>query len=153
MSRKKKKLPTDEKPAYIKFDCNIPLKKPWIKKFRKSIIYRAVNELLSLGGDQFIPTWDDTDHFHFCCSKCEVMADVLQCDFMPNYADSSGKLLYALFIWLGCPKCGDTGFRKIYFKPRVYIGQKAFTGNNLLFFGMKEAYHKKQFKCVEDESS
>ena len=72
-----------------------------------------------------MPTWDGTDHFHFACEKCHCMADVLKVEFYPRYK-GNGKL-YAFFFWLGCPDCGNTGFRKIYLKPSAYRGQECFT--------------------------
>lgn len=122
------------KPKYAKFGCNIPLKKP--KHTRSQLIYSNVNELASTGFSNFIPSWDSTDHFHFCCGDCGIMADVLQVMFYPRYAED-GKL-YALFVYLGCPKCGTTGFRKIYLKPSSYLGQEAFANNHKLYIFGKE---------------
>jgi len=121
-----------KKPKYIKFDCNIP-KKP--KCTRATFIYTSINELACTGFSNFIPTWDSTDHFHFCCADCGVMADVLEVRFYPYRED--GKL-YALFFYLGCPKCGATGQRKIYLKPSSYLGQEAFAKNRKLYIFGKE---------------
>jgi len=101
-------------------------------------IYQAVNELFSSGSREFIPTWDSTDHLHFCCAKCACAADVLRVGFYPNYpGDAKGTRMYALFIYLGCPKCGATGFRKIYFKPMSFYGQIAFTDKIKFVFGVE----------------
>ena len=139
-------------PEYKKHDCNIPLKTP--RHTRAKMIYQGVNELLSVGSSDFIPTWDLTDHFHFCCAKCACIADVLQVRFYPNYVgDSKGTKLYALFIFLGCPKCGATGFRKIYFKPIRYTGQIAFTDKKQvhLFGDGKEAVGTVQFEHPKEK--
>jgi hypothetical protein len=133
---------------YEKNGCNVPLKTPRFKRQRSTIIYQAVNELLSEGDSDFIPMWDETDHFHFCCANCKHAADVLQVDFDPRYAEN-GKL-YALFIWLGCEKCGSTGFRKIYLKPSSHLGQEAFTSEQVLVFGKeKHAFAEKKYNIVQ----
>ena len=122
------------KPEYVELGCNIPLETP--RHTKRKTIYQAVNKLSSKGGSDFIPMWDSTDHFNFCCAKCGCAADVLEVDFYPNYSgDAKGTKMYALFIFLGCPKCGATGFRKIYLKPKSFHGQIAFTEKARLAFG------------------
>lgn len=112
-----------KQPKYVEQDnCNIPLRKPRHTKTR--VIYTAVENLSTHGG-RFLPTWDDTDHLHFACGNCHGMADVLGVEFYPRYR-GNGEL-YALFFWLGCPDCGNTGFRKIYLKPSSIFGQECFT--------------------------
>ena len=111
---------------YEKHGLNKLLKTPIAPKCTKTI-YRVVNSILSEGhGDQFIPTWDTTDHFHFACEKCETMLDVLQVDFSPYPEDAEGKQkLYALMLFMACPNCKKTGMRKMYFKPTSFMCQSA----------------------------
>jgi len=131
---RKAKGKATSRPNYVNRDFNVPLRIPRFTKAKN--IYRAVNKLLSKGGSDFIPMWDSTDHFNFCCAKCGCAADVLEVDFYPNYSgDAKGTKMYALFIFLGCPKCGATGFRKIYLKPKSFHGQIAFTEKARLAFG------------------
>lgn len=124
---------------YEKYGSNHPLRRP--KNTRARILYQSVDVLLSEGSSHFIPTWDSTDHFHFCCADCRVMADVLQAQFLPYPIDEMGKKkLYAIMLFLGCPQCGSTGMRKMYFKPTSFMGQHAYTGKAELMFGQaKEA--------------
>ena len=140
------------KPKYTKGEGNTLLKTP--RTTKAEMIYQAVNEYLSTGDGNFIPTWDDTDHFHFCCGSCACIADILQVKFYPNYSgDWKGTKLYAFFIYLGCPMCGLTGFRKIYLKPRNCIGQKAFANEKQLYiFGVgKEAIEKISFEQTSEQ--
>jgi len=127
-----------ETKKYEKYGQNKPLKKPHYTRTKQ--IFRAVNELISEGNSNFIPTWDSTDHFHFCCADCNVMADVLQVDFYPYPIDAEGKIkIYALFFWLACEKCGSTGLRKIYLKPTSFMGHHAFTTHGELAFGIEKS--------------
>jgi hypothetical protein len=124
---------------YEKHGCNNPLRTP--KYTRARILYQSVDELMSEGNSNFIPTWDSTDHFHFCCADCRVMADVLQARFLPYPIDEMGKKkIFAIMLFLGCPKCGSTGMRKMYFKPTSFMGHHAYTGKaELMFAQAKEA--------------
>ena len=56
--------------------------------------------------------------------------------------------LFTLYIFLGCPKCGATGQRKMYFNPISFLGQQALTDENVkLVFGRgSEALQKKQLQ-------
>jgi ferredoxin len=68
-------------------------------------------ESILIGGSEFLPTWDKTDHLHFACGGCNHVADILQV-----FLTRDG--LFTLFFWLGCPNCGATGQRKIYLDRR-----------------------------------
>jgi len=123
--------------AYGNF--NKPKKKPFRTKTR--IIYKAVNKLATFAG-RFLPTWDDTDHFHFVCMNCHGVADVLQVDFIPKYANVGE----ALFFHLGCSNCGRTGQRKIYLKMR----DNSCSHQHTFTFDNKElTYGKKRTPCSE----
>jgi hypothetical protein len=124
---------------YEKDGGNHPLRTPKYTRARK--LYQSVDILMSTGTSHFIPTWDSTDHFHFCCADCRVMADVLQADFLPYPIDAEGKnKIFAIMLYFGCPQCGSTGMRKMYFKPTSFMGHHAYTGNAELMFGpSKEA--------------
>ena len=71
-----------EYPKYAGSYFNIPLKKPKAYKFERTL-YQSIGEFQLGGSTDFIPTWDSTDHFHFCCQNCESMADVLKVDYIP----------------------------------------------------------------------
>jgi len=98
------------------------------------IVYSAVNlETLHIMSGEFTPSWDSTDHFHFVCDRCGVVADILQVRYVPNYPNVS----YALFFYLGCVKCGATGQRKIYLARRSKPARfhETLIGNEILIFG------------------
>jgi hypothetical protein len=57
----------------------------------------------------FIPVFDQTDHFHFCCVKCKEIADVTLVERNDAYAKTP-----TIYFYLQCPKCGAANFRKIY---------------------------------------
>jgi hypothetical protein len=76
-------------------------------------IYSVVDEkTIDINGDHFLPTFDSTDHLSFVCEECKTVADVLAVLFDPNYSRPNPR--FALFFYLGCPKCGASGQRKIY---------------------------------------
>lgn len=123
------KMEKRKQPKYVERGLyNKPLPQP--RHTRTRVIYTAVEDLLTHGGN-FLPTRDSTDHFHFACEKCHSMADVLKVEFYPRYGGN--RKLYAIFFWLGCPDCGNTGFRKIYLKPSSYFGQECFTYDREVF--------------------
>ena len=131
----RKRLMPYEKRCPDGFIINELLKKP---KARGGVIYSAINEeAISIHANRFLPTWDDTDHFHFVCAKCKGVADVLQVRFDTNY---SKDVKYALFFYLGCRKCGSTGQRKIYLdrRPRACVFQIAFDGDDIYLYGEKD---------------
>jgi len=91
---------------------NIAKKKPF--KTRARTIYLAVDNLM-IQGDEFLPTWDTTDHFHFVCAGCHCVANVYEIIFVPKY---SGQVGASLHFFLSCPECEKSGQRKIYLKMR-----------------------------------
>lgn len=119
------------------FIINKLLKKP---KVKGGLIYSVLDQdNYLIHGDSFLPTWDETDHFHFVCKKCKSVADVLEVRFITNY---SKTVKYALFFYLGCRKCGATGQRKIYLDrcPDACIFQHTFDheGNFYTYGDTKE---------------
>lgn len=130
-----KRLMPYERKTQNGFVINKLLKKP---KTKSGVLYSAIDEQsVLIGGSRFLPTWDETDHFHFVCAKCKSVADILQVRFDANYGKD---VKYALFFYLGCRKCGATGQRKIYLdrRPRACIFQKAFDDDNIYVYGEKD---------------
>ena len=119
------------------------------------MVYSAVDpDSMMIGGGEFTPSWDSTDHFAFVCNKCGVVADILQVRYVADYADSDGRPLYALFFYLGCVKCGATGQRKAYLarRPRAAFCHEALVGNELLIFGdSREPYKRMRVSKLDDE--
>ena len=62
----------------------------------------------------FIPIYDDTDHFYFLCKKCNVVADATEVMIMDASEDAP-----CLWIYLECEGCSSVGKRKIYLMPRL----------------------------------
>lgn len=89
-------------------------KKP---KIRGGIIYSLLDPEAGymITGDHFLPTWDSTDHFHFVCGECKTVADVLEVKALHPYGSG---IKCAIFFYLGCPACGNSGQRKIYLDRR-----------------------------------
>jgi hypothetical protein len=56
--------------------------------------------------NRFVSVVDNTDHFAFACSECEVLAKVTQMLLV--------KSPRTIFISLKCPKCGTEDSRKMY---------------------------------------
>ncbi|MEM4497583.1 MAG: hypothetical protein QW692_02015 [Nitrososphaerota archaeon] len=106
--------------------------------YKAGFIYRNVEEdSILIKGDIFIPTWDDTDHFHFVCAKCKSVAHVLAIDLRsPRTLGFPG---FSLRFMLGCPDCGATGQRKIYLEIRDDSAkfQKAFDEGKIYFYADK----------------
>lgn len=115
------------------FFTNKIIQKP---KSRKGTLYSTIDsDTILIGGDSFLPTWDSTDHFRFVCEKCKTVADVIQVDFTNKYCE---EVKYALFFYLGCPECGATGQRKIYFDMDMKdpcFCQKTLHLNNVFIYG------------------
>ena len=110
----------NKRPAYSKtlggYTINRPLEKP-IMRYRGGFIFLSVDpESCLIGGDRFVPTFDDTDHLQFACANCFSIADILA---VVKRGDE-------IYFWLGCPKCGKTGQRKIYLTKRT---RRAFCHN------------------------
>lgn len=123
-----------KEPKYVEQGFyNKPFRKP--RHTKAWLIYMAVKNLSSHGGN-FLPTRDHTDHFHFACTKCHCMTDVLRVDFYPRYRGNGA--LYAIFFWLGCPDCGNTGLRKIYLQRSSYSGQECYTYEDEVFVYSKD---------------
>lgn len=110
---------------------NRPLPKP---KAKGGIIYSTIDEeTIFIDGQSFSIAYDDTDHFSFVCDGCHHIVEVLQVKFVTNCADDQK---FALFFYLGCPQCGATGQRKIYFGTMDAFCQYVFMDNNkLLVYG------------------
>ena len=64
-----------------------------------------------LGMDPFIPEYDSSYNMRFACEKCEASADILEV----RLRDDPGSI----YFYLGCPKCGPTGLRKIDFSSPI----------------------------------
>jgi len=114
------------------FVTNQLLKRPQSK--RSGWVYSAVDLSTHLyQGDQFLPTWDETDHLHFVCAKDKHVADILSVKLDASYSD---EVKYALFFYLGCPKCGATGQRKIYLdmRDRAAKFQHAYDRGEVYFY-------------------
>ena len=127
------------------FTANAFIIKP--KTVRGGIIYSTIDtETRLFHGACFLPTWDSTDHLHFICEHCKSVADVLQVRFTSHYSKTPR---YALFFYLGCPECGATGQRKIYFdldEARCKF-QMAWHKNVLYLYGdQREPTEKINFK-------
>ena len=129
-----------KKKAYQKecadgFILNKLLRAP--KHMRDGFWYSAVDEeALAIGGGVFLPTWDDTDHFHFVCKACKCVADVLGVRFKGKYGEDVD---HALFFYLGCPSCGQTGQRKIYLdiRDRACLFQHTYDKGKVYIYGKK----------------
>jgi len=98
----------NRRPAYSKtlgsFTINKPLEKPLLR-YKGGFIYLSIDpKSYLIGNGRFVPTFDDTDHLQFACANCFSIADILA-------VIRKGDVIY---FWLGCPKCGKTGQRKIY---------------------------------------
>jgi len=104
---------------------NEPLKKP--KKTTARLIFQSVTNILTQGED-FIPTWDTTDHLNFVCAECHAKATILAVEFYPNI-NAVGA---ALYFRLKCPNCKNTGQRKIYLETKDAPFQQALNYKNQL---------------------
>jgi len=103
---------------------------------KNTVIFNKVREIC-INGDNFVPTWDSTDHFNFACSKCKSASDILRVEVYPDRGFDEVSKSGAIYFYLGCPKCGATGQRKIYLeleKRKVYC-HKAIIGNTLYVYG------------------
>ena len=81
-------------------------------KKRRFVIYSTIPRGFPYyigGGGNFIPVFDDTDHFHFACSRCREIACVVMVERRDYYANTP-----TIYFYLKCPKCGAEGQRKIY---------------------------------------
>jgi len=67
-----------------------------------------------INSNNFLPTWDYTDHFSFCCENCVVEAEILGVDF--RNIPCKDYELFVIYFRLGCQECGETGYRKISFE-------------------------------------
>ena len=68
-----------EEKKYQNYRSNELLENPELKD---ALIYSAVEPgTLTTSNSNFLPTWDDTDHLHFACSKCKSVADILTIRF------------------------------------------------------------------------
>ncbi len=138
----------DEKPIFVEGTYNIPLEKP--KGFGSNYnltLFESVESFASgTGSSNFIPTWDSTDHFHFCCQNCECIANVLKVDYTQPPKNLEG--IYTIYIFLQCPKCGTTGQRKIHLNAASFRGQQTVTETNkrLIFGRNQETIDTKQLK-------
>lgn len=120
-------------PAYVNTGAKIAGK----PRRRNGEVYSILDrEYHFIGGGEFDPTWDTTDHFHFICHACLTAADVLEVKLHSPYG---GGIKYALFFYLGCPKCGATGQRKIYLDHRddACLFQTTYIGGEVLIYGRK----------------
>lgn len=104
---------------------NEPRKKPW--KTTARLIYQCVSNLITQGED-FIPTWDNTDHLNFVCEECHAKATILAVEFFPNINEVGATLYFRL----KCPSCKRTGQRKIYLETKDAPFQQALDYSNQL---------------------
>lgn len=95
----------------------------YIKTTRSKIIYRRVNAPLDWNKQSnFIPTWDNADHFNFACANCKTPADVLTVDFTPKMRSPPNTKTSTLIFILRCPKCNTIGIRKIHLEyPKTTV--------------------------------
>jgi hypothetical protein len=118
----------------------------------EAIVYSAVDpETLLTRGGVFTPSWDSTDHMHFICDACGTVADILLVRYNPHYSKSAGAR-FALFFALGCPKCGETGQRKVYLarRPDAACFQETLIAGEILLFGDgREPYGKVRISGLE----
>jgi hypothetical protein len=122
---------------YQEYDLNQFLDKP--KNTTANMIYNIIDdETILIKADNFIPSWDSTDHFKFVCRDCKNPADVLRVWFYNNKKRDVKNILY---FYLGCPKCGNTGIRKIYLDrvwDRPVFCHKVYDDLCLYYYGTKE---------------
>lgn len=104
---------------------NEPRKKP--HKTTARLIYQCVTNLITQGED-FIPTWDTTDHLSFACEECHTKATILAVEFYPNLPPVGATLYFRL----KCPSCKRTGQRKIYLEIKDAPFQQALDYNHRL---------------------
>jgi hypothetical protein len=79
---------------------------------KERIIYSIIpqGQPYAIGGEgNFTPVFDSTDHFHFACTKCKEIAEVIMVRRHDSYASTP-----SIYFYLRCPKCGHEGLRKIY---------------------------------------
>lgn len=86
------------------------------------------------GGGYFVPVFDNTDHFHFACGKCEEIAEVIMVRRYDKYARTP-----TIYFYLRCPKCRNEGQRKIYLEDRGKHFLQISTQTKLLAKSPKEA--------------
>jgi len=93
------------KPAY-ETQFNVLRKKAVSKP---GLVFSLLDPVIhTVGGDSPKPVYDNTDHLQFQCEKCSALVDMLDVRLDHHGRD------YTLFLFLGCPKCGASGARKIY---------------------------------------
>lgn len=97
-----------------KYNCNKykSLPKERFPKKKQFIIFSVFPKGYPylIGGDgTFVPVFDSTDHFHWACEKCKVLARVIMVKRDDTYAERP-----TIYFYLKCPKCGKEGQRKIY---------------------------------------
>jgi hypothetical protein len=106
------------------------------------IIYNSIYAP-NINDQRFIPTWDSTDHFSFCCEKCKTVADILKIDFAANFPKEPSdwnKKCSTMYFYMGCKNCGTTGMRKIYieYPHGTAVYHETFDGKTNRAFIFKE---------------
>jgi hypothetical protein len=98
-----------KKPAYV--TSKYMLRKVGIIR-QQQILYSLLRPTSQkLGMDRFVPEYDSSYNMRFACGKCKAPADILEVRFRNDPG--------SIYFYLGCPKCGATGLRKIDFSSRI----------------------------------